>query len=81
MIHRLDLLGAAEKYDVSDLKDACEESLLEDIDTKNVLERLQIAFLYRLSRLKVCCIRYLVKFGKLFEIRAFKTKSKKLHER
>ncbi|KVH99252.1 BTB/POZ-like protein [Cynara cardunculus var. scolymus] len=69
LIHRLDLIRAADKYDVSDLKDACQESLLEDIDTKNVLERLQNAYLYRLPRLKVCCIEYLVKFGKIFEIR------------
>ncbi|KAI3673902.1 hypothetical protein L6452_40032 [Arctium lappa] len=67
--HRLELVRAADKYDVSDLKAACEESLLEDIDTKNVLERLQNAFVYRLPKLKVCCIGYLVKFGKIFEIK------------
>ncbi|KAL6538503.1 hypothetical protein OROGR_012491 [Orobanche gracilis] len=67
--HRLALLGAAEKYDISDLKDACHESLLEDIDTKNVLERLQNAYLYRLPGLKSSCMRYLVKFGKVFDIR------------
>ncbi|KAJ0790496.1 putative chromatin remodeling & transcription regulator BTB-POZ family [Helianthus annuus] len=66
--HRLDLLRAADKYDVSDLKDACEESLIEDIDTKNVLERLQSASMYRLGKLKVTCIQYLVKFGKIFDI-------------
>nr|XP_043608422.1 BTB/POZ domain-containing protein At1g55760-like [Erigeron canadensis] len=67
--HRINLLQAADKYDISDLKDACQESLLQDIDTKNVLERLQGAFLYRLPRLKVCCIQYLVKFGKIYDIR------------
>ncbi|GKD61081.1 BTB/POZ domain-containing protein-like protein [Tanacetum coccineum] len=67
--HRLDLLRAADKYDVLDLKDACEESLMEDIDTKNVLERLQSASMYRLPKLKVCCIQYLVKFGKIYDIR------------
>ncbi|KAK9080711.1 hypothetical protein SSX86_000469 [Deinandra increscens subsp. villosa] len=67
--HRLDLLRAADKYDVSDLKDACEESLMEDIDTKNVLERLQSASMYRLPKLKMCCFQYLVKFGKIFDIR------------
>ncbi|KAI7734426.1 hypothetical protein M8C21_004075 [Ambrosia artemisiifolia] len=66
--HRLDLLRAADKYDVSDLKDACEESLIEDIDTKNVLERLQSASMYRLPTLKISCIQYLVKFGKIFDI-------------
>ncbi|XP_071694313.1 BTB/POZ domain-containing protein At1g55760-like [Rutidosis leptorrhynchoides] len=66
--HRLDLLRAADKYDICDLKDACEESLLEDIDTKNVLERLQSASMYRLPKLKICCIQYLVKFGKIYDI-------------
>ncbi|KAM0063699.1 putative chromatin remodeling & transcription regulator BTB-POZ family [Helianthus debilis subsp. tardiflorus] len=66
--HRLDLLRAADKYEVLDLKEACHESLVEDIDTKNVLVRLQIAFLYRLSKLKICCMQYLVKFGKIYEI-------------
>ncbi|XP_076913005.1 BTB/POZ domain-containing protein At1g55760-like [Bidens hawaiensis] len=66
--HRLDLLRAADKYDVMDLKDACHESLLQDIDTSNVLERLQSASLYHLPKLKICCMQYLVKFGKIYDI-------------
>ncbi|KDP32631.1 hypothetical protein JCGZ_13181 [Jatropha curcas] len=69
LVHRLALLRAADKYDVADLKEACHESLLEDIDAKNVLERLQSASLYQLPKLKTCCMRYLVKFGKIFDIR------------
>uniref|UniRef100_A0A1J3H865 BTB/POZ domain-containing protein n=1 Tax=Noccaea caerulescens TaxID=107243 RepID=A0A1J3H865_NOCCA len=69
LVHRLALLQAADKYDIADLKDACHLSLLEDIDTKNVLERLQNAYLYQLVELKGSCMRYLVKFGKIFEIR------------
>lgn len=69
MTHRLALLHAADKYDISDLREAIHESLLEDIDSKNVLERLQHASLYRLTKLKMNCIKYLVKFGKIFEIR------------
>ncbi|CAL0309701.1 unnamed protein product [Lupinus luteus] len=68
LMHRLALLHAADKYDISDLREACHESLLEDINAKNVLERLQSASLYRLIKLKINCIRYLVKFGKIFEI-------------
>lgn len=68
LTQRLALLTAADKYDVSDLKEACYDSLLEDIDAKNVLERLQLAHLYRLSRLKSGCLRYLVNFGKIYEI-------------
>ncbi|WOL12336.1 hypothetical protein Cni_G21102 [Canna indica] len=67
--HRIALLGAADKYDIADLKEACSESLLEDIDAGNVLERLQAAHLYRLPRLKCGCMRYLVNFGKMYEIR------------
>ena len=67
--HRLSLLRAADKYDVTNLKDACQESFLEDIDSDNVLERLQIAVTYRLPRLKVSCFKYLVNFGKIFEIK------------
>ncbi|KAK8648718.1 hypothetical protein V6N13_129462 [Hibiscus sabdariffa] len=69
LAHRLALLRAADKYDISDLKEACHESLLEDIDTKNVLERLQNAALYQLPKLKSSCLRYLVKFGKIYDIR------------
>lgn len=69
LTHRLALLRAADKYDIADLKEACHESLLEDIDTKNVLERLQNASLYQLPKLKASCMQYLVKFGKIFDIR------------
>ncbi|XP_047968851.1 BTB/POZ domain-containing protein At1g55760-like [Salvia hispanica] len=55
MTHRLPLLRAADKYDISDLKEACHQSLLEDIDTTNVLERLQNASLYQLTQLKSSC--------------------------
>lgn len=68
MSHRLALLSAAEKYDLSDLKTACEESLVEDIDGKNVLERLRSAHLYKLPLLKRSCMSYLVGFGKIFQI-------------
>lgn len=67
--HRLSLLGAADKYSIADLKDACEESLLEDINSTNVLERLQEAWLYRLYKLKKGCLAYLFDFGKVYDIR------------
>ncbi|XP_073275936.1 BTB/POZ domain-containing protein At1g21780-like [Primulina huaijiensis] len=67
--HRLALLGAANKYDIVDLKDACEESLLEDINTGNVLERLQEAWLYQLNKLKKGCMMYLLDFGKIYDVR------------
>ncbi|GER49183.1 BTB/POZ domain-containing protein [Striga asiatica] len=67
--HRLALLGSANKYDISDLKDACEESLLEDINSGNVLERLQEAWLYGLEKLKKGCLMYLLDFGKIYDVR------------
>ncbi|KAE8683475.1 BTB/POZ domain-containing protein [Hibiscus syriacus] len=67
--HRLALLGAANKYDIVDLKDACEESLLEDINSQNVLERLQEAWLYQLTKLKKGCMTYLFDFTKIYDIR------------
>ncbi|PKI40842.1 hypothetical protein CRG98_038768 [Punica granatum] len=67
--HRLALLGAANKYGISDLKDACEESLLEDINSSNVLERLQDAWLYQLDKLKKGCLTYLFDFGKIYDVR------------
>ncbi|KAL3324192.1 hypothetical protein AABB24_038395 [Solanum stoloniferum] len=67
--HRLALLGAANKYDIVDLKNACEESLLEDINSGNVLERLQEAWLYQLNKLKKGCLMYLFDFGKIYDVR------------
>ncbi|XP_026445839.1 BTB/POZ domain-containing protein At1g21780-like [Papaver somniferum] len=67
--HRLALLGAAHKYDILDLKDACEESLLEDINSGNVLERLQEAWLYQLDKLKKGCLMYLFDFGKIYDVK------------
>ncbi|XP_027332586.1 BTB/POZ domain-containing protein At1g55760-like isoform X1 [Abrus precatorius] len=68
LTHRLALLHAADKYDIHDLRETCHESLLEDIDSNNVLERLQNAYIYQLSNLKNSCMQYLVKFGKIFDI-------------
>ncbi|KAF9608381.1 hypothetical protein IFM89_009747 [Coptis chinensis] len=67
--HRLALLGAANKYDIADLKDSCEESLVEDINSGNVLERLQEAWLYQLDKLKKGCLTYLFDFGKIYDVR------------
>ncbi|XP_068660028.1 BTB/POZ domain-containing protein At1g21780-like isoform X2 [Aristolochia californica] len=67
--HRLSLLGAANKYDIPDLKECCEESLMEDINSSNVLERLQEAWLYQLDKLKKGCLTYLFDFGKIYDLR------------
>lgn len=69
LTHRFDLLRAEDKYDVADLKEACQENIIEDIHSENVLERLQISCMYNASRLKVCCIEYLVKFGKALDMK------------
>lgn len=67
--HRLALLGAANKYDIADLKDACEESLMEDINSGNVLKRLEDAWLYQLNKLKKGCLMYLFEFSKIYDVR------------
>uniref|UniRef100_A0A0D6R5J1 BTB domain-containing protein n=1 Tax=Araucaria cunninghamii TaxID=56994 RepID=A0A0D6R5J1_ARACU len=66
---RIALLRASENFNIGDLKEACEESLLEDIDSKNVLERLQVAWLYQLNQLKKGCLKYLFDFGKIYDVR------------
>ena len=67
--HRSELLHAGDKYDVVELKRACEESLLEDgVDLDNALERLHTAHLYGLPMLKRDCLRLLKDFGKIFEL-------------
>ncbi|WOK96427.1 BTB/POZ domain-containing protein [Canna indica] len=67
--HRLALLDTANKYDIADLKDCCEESLLDDINTSNVLERLHEAWLYQLDKLKRGCLMYLFDFGKIYDVK------------
>ncbi|XP_054799355.1 BTB/POZ domain-containing protein At1g21780 [Prosopis cineraria] len=67
--HRLALLGAANKYDITGLKDTCEESLLEDLNSGNVLERLHEAWLYQLHKLKKGCLTFLFDFGKIYDVR------------
>jgi speckle-type POZ protein len=53
--HRIALVQAAHKYDFGDLKEACEASLVDDINGSNVLARLQDAWLYQLKHLKLEC--------------------------
>ncbi|KAL2897987.1 hypothetical protein RDABS01_039769 [Bienertia sinuspersici] len=84
--HGLALLAATNKYDIMDLKEACEESLLEDINLENVLERLQEAWLYQLDKLKKGRLTYLFDFGKIHDIKDelnnfFQTADRKLLSR
>lgn len=67
--HRVTLLGAANKYDIIDLKISCEESLTKDINSENVLDRLQEAWLYQLDNLKKECMSYLFDFKKIYDVR------------
>ncbi|AET00865.1 BTB/POZ domain plant protein [Medicago truncatula] len=66
--HSFELLVAAEKYGVIDLREECEKNLQEDINRKNILERLHAAYFYQLPYLKISCAQYLVEFGKIHEI-------------
>lgn len=67
--HRVALLAAANKYGMADMRDCCEESLLEDMSPGNVLERLHVAWLYQLEKLKRGCLSYLFVFGKIYDVR------------
>ncbi|KAK1371092.1 BTB/POZ domain-containing protein [Heracleum sosnowskyi] len=67
--HRVTLLGAAHKYDMTDLKNSCEENLTKDINSENVLDRLQKAWHYELDNLKEACMVFLFDFKKIYEVR------------
>ncbi|KAK7353208.1 hypothetical protein VNO80_18648 [Phaseolus coccineus] len=67
--HRLQLLGAANKYDIDGLKDICEESLLEDLNSRNVLDMLNEAWFYELLKLKKGCLVFLFEFGKIHDVK------------
>nr|GLL17540.1 BTB/POZ domain-containing protein At1g21780 [Ipomoea trifida] len=67
--HRLELLTVAHKYEISDLRDHCEESLLADIDTGNVFGRLQLAWIYEFQKLQKGCFKYLFDFGKIYDMK------------
>ncbi|CAA6674262.1 unnamed protein product [Spirodela intermedia] len=69
--HPVALLAAAKKHDLADLKECCEESLLEDLTSGNVLERLREAWIYQLDRLKKIlrsCFTFLFDFGKIYDV-------------
>ncbi|CAA6674751.1 unnamed protein product [Spirodela intermedia] len=53
--HPVALLAAAKKHDLADLKECCEESLLEDLTSGNVLERRS-------------CFTFLFDFGKIYDV-------------
>ncbi|CAL5081993.1 unnamed protein product [Urochloa decumbens] len=69
LAHRSELLRAGDKYDVAELRRACEESMANDVDVENALERLQMAHLYGLWMLKRNCVKLLQDFREMFELR------------
>jgi speckle-type POZ protein len=68
LAHRIELVVAGDKYGVTNLKEACEESMRADICSESVLERLQVAHTYGLPALKKTCVRLLVDFGQMYQI-------------
>ena len=63
LVHRSELVVASDKYGVENLKKVCEESMIVDVSTENLLERLQMAHTYSLPALKRTCVRLLVDLG------------------
>jgi speckle-type POZ protein len=68
LAHRVEFVVAGDKYGVTNLKEACEESMRADICSESVLERLQVAHTYGLPALKKTCVRLLVDFGQMYQI-------------
>ncbi|CAN6196359.1 unnamed protein product [Urochloa humidicola] len=68
LAHRNELLSAGDKYDIVELKNTCERSMIDDADNDNVIQRLQMAHLYGLSTLKKTCMWLLVEFLKIYDI-------------
>ncbi|OEL37362.1 BTB/POZ domain-containing protein [Dichanthelium oligosanthes] len=68
LAHRSELLRAGHKYDVVELKRACEESMLNDVDTDSALDGLHTAHLYVLPMLKSFCMTLLKDFRKMYEV-------------
>jgi len=55
----MSLLPAADKYCLDDLKDLCEDALVDQISDENCLELLQLGDVFRASRLKNSALRYI----------------------
>ncbi|KAF0913838.1 hypothetical protein E2562_024923 [Oryza meyeriana var. granulata] len=68
LAHRCELLAASDKYDIENLRALCEASFVADADAENVLERLEMAHMYRLRDLKLACLKLLFEFRKVKEI-------------
>lgn len=58
------LLSAAEKYMLKELKQMCETSLCENINTENVLDLLVLADLHGASTVRQLALKFIVDNGK-----------------
>ena len=67
--HAMALLKASMKYDLAGLKEVCQTSLIEGINVQNVLTRLRVASDYQFQELREECKRYLLDFGKVWQIK------------
>ena len=57
------LLAAADKYDLQKLKQMCEESLLKNLNTGNVLEMLVLSDLHGAPNLRSFALQFIVENG------------------
>jgi len=60
------LLEAADKYQLSELKETCEEMLSENLTTENSLECLVLADLHNAEELKQSCVKFIVEHSSEF---------------
>jgi len=58
------LLSAAEKYDLRELKQMCETSLCENINTENVLDLLVLADLHGAATVRSLALKFIVDNGR-----------------
>jgi len=58
------LLSAAEKYDLKELKQMCEESLCTNINTDNVLDMLVLSDLHGAASVRTLSLKFIVENGK-----------------
>lgn len=75
------LLSAAEKYDLQELKKMCEENLLQNLTTDNVLEMVTLSDLHGATNLRNAALKFIVENGqKIVSQKGWKDKLKKYPE-
>ena len=62
-----DLLAAAEKYQLDQLKGSCEEMLISKLDVENCIEMLLLAEMHQATNLKTTAVEFFTKNIRKFD--------------